>query len=126
MKNLLKYLLPFIVAAAFAGGSAGSSSACDEEKVSGFSIDAATYTVSLSSAESDFCLPRQVSNVNTIRIQGSSRRTENVQRQGFEFIKSGKVINAGIRYFIQKNSIVTHSSHFVPAYRVISLGKLII
>lgn len=125
MKNLLKYLLPFIVVAAFAGGSAGSSSACDEEKVSGFSIDAATYTVSLSSAESDFCLPRQVSNVNTCRIQGNSRRTENVQRQGFEFIKSGKVINAGIRYFIQKNSI-THSSHFVPAYRVISLGKLII
>jgi hypothetical protein len=43
-----------------------------------------------------------------------------------EFAKSGKVVNAGLRYVTQTKSIILHSSLIEPAHKLIYLGKLII
>jgi hypothetical protein len=42
------------------------------------------------------------------------------------FAKSGRIENAGIRFFVQRKSITRHSSLIEPSHRLLSLGKLII
>lgn len=80
----------------------------------------------LTETDNEVCVPRQVSFASSARVQGKARRTENVQRQSFEFVRSGKIINPAIRYFIQKKSINNHSSLSDPADKLARLGKLII
>lgn len=80
----------------------------------------------LAETDNEVCVPRQVSFASSARVQGKARRTENVQRQSFEFVRSGKIINPAIRYFIQKKSINNHSSLSDPADKLARLGKLII
>ena len=126
MKKLLKYLLPLIVAAAFAGSA--DSDVC-VDATSGFAEECIFEQIcptSISSTESELCLPRQVSFANSLPVQGSPQRTNTNQRNNIEFAKAGKVINAGIRYFVQTHSIQTGSSLCDPAYMLLSLGKLII
>ena len=126
MKKLLKYLLPVIVAAAFAVGADSDvcvDAGCDFADECIFDD---TCLTSISSAESELCLPRQASFANTLPVHGSPQRTNANQRNNIEFAKSGKVINAGIRYFVQKLSIATGSRLCDPSHILFSLGKLII
>ncbi len=126
MKRLLKYLFPVILAVAFWN--------CADDSVSEVSADgpvAASFSevandTSLSTSDSEFCLPRQVSAATSSTLQSSARKTNNAHRKNIEFTKSGKVINAGVRYFIQRNAIFIHSSHIEPSSRLLCLGRLII
>ena len=125
MRNILKYLILVIVAAVFGHADLSSFSYLDttaEENA----IQSALYETSISASDSELCLPRQVSLTNTVRVQSTARRTNGVQRNNIEFTKAGKVINTGQRYFIQKKSIITHSSLIEPAHKLLYLGKLII
>lgn len=74
----------------------------------------------------DYCLPVRASIAGPVRIHSTSRRNVNVQRQNFEFVKSGRIINPGIRCLIQKTSINNNTSLTDPASRLLSLCKLII
>lgn len=126
MRLVLKYLLPSIVCVVLWG--------CADKDVSDISVNksdiydlAELYNnFSIDQQETEFCLPRQVSFANTQRVQSGARRTNSLQRNNFEFAKAGKVMNAGLRYFVQINSIITRSSHVAPSYRLLSLGRLII
>ena len=126
MKRLLKYIFLIIVAAAFWSGEdiTAHTFADDIQQESVF--NKASVSTSVSATESEFCIPRQASFANTQQVQCSARRTNSAQRSNLEFAKSGKVINAGITYLIQKTSLITHSSQIEPAHRLLSLGKLII
>lgn len=124
MKKLLKYLLVFFAVLAWdSEGSATFAYAQEAEEESFFLIDSAT---SISSTESEFCLPRQVSFANTQRVQSNARRTTSISRNNLEFARAGKVINAGLRYFIQNRYIIIRSSLSEPARILLFLGKLII
>lgn len=124
MKKLLKYLLVFFAVLAWdSEGSAVFAYAQEAEEESFFLIDSAT---SISSTESEFCLPRQVSFANTQRVQSNARRTTSISRNNLEFARAGKVINAGLRYFIQNRYIIIRSSLSEPARILLFLGKLII
>ena len=125
MMSLIKYLLPFILAASVWGGADVSADVAEDDVI-GFVISSSLNQTSISSSESEFCLPRQVSYANTLRLAGGARRTGSMQRNNLEFAKSGKVINAGIRYLVQNNSIDIHSAGIEPSYRLICLGRLII
>lgn len=126
MKKLLKYLLPVIVAAVFAGGAEGAEHRCGDGLPDGASIYAEAYQVTLSETESELCLPRQISAPGSQQVQSPARRTGSFQRNSFEFTKAGKVENAGLRYFIQTIFIITRSSLADPANILLSSGKLII
>ena len=125
MRNILKYLILVIVAAVF--GHADFSAFSDlGTTTEDNSIQSALYETCIWASDSELCLPRQESFTNSIRVQSTARRTNCVQRNSLEFTKSGKIINAGQQYFIQRKSIIIHSSLIEPAQKLLYLGKLII
>ena len=125
MKNLLKYLLLSLVALAFHMGAKDDLSA--HEDIQDYaSAYTASLNVSITAPTTDICLPRQVSTVSAPRLQSNSNRHETTHRQNFEVVKSGKTINATIRYVVQKQSLIIHSSLIEPANKLVSLCRLII
>jgi hypothetical protein len=126
MKRWLKYLLPLVVAVAFWNGKDNLLSTVPEEIISTQTICDAICDNVISTSESELCLPRQVSYTSSSRVQTTARRTTGYSRDNIEFTKSGKIINAGLRYFIQTKSILIHSSLVEPAHKLLYLGKLII
>ena len=125
MRKLLKYLFPVIMALAFWGCMDKSVPAASEE-IASMSLTDTSYQTNISASESELCLPRQVSFANSNRVQSSARRTTTAHRSNLEFAKSGKVVNAGLRYIIQHQSIIVHSTLVEPTHRLLCLGKLII
>ena len=123
--KLLKYLLPIVVFAVFSYSTDASVPETMEDFLREYAVEAASQD-SVSPAETELCLPRQISVANTLRVQNTARRTNCSLRTSLEFAKSGKVINAGLRYFIQRSSIYRHSSMTEPSSILLSLGKLII
>lgn len=126
MKRLLKYLLPLMVAVVFWNCKDNQLSAVPEEVSASQSICEAVCDNIISSSESELCLPRQISYANQSRGQTVARRTASCGRTSIEFAKSGKIFNAGLRYFIQRKSIIIHSSLIEPSVKLLCLGRLII
>ena len=126
MKRILKYLLPVVLAVVFWNCTDTPASSVPEEGLADFQLVEMSCHSSLSATESEFCPPRQVSFANSQRVQSAPRRTAGANRTNLEFTKSGKVINACLRYVIQRKSIIVHSSLIEPSHRLLYLGKLII
>ena len=129
MKKILKYLLLSLVALAFHMGAKDDLSA--HEDIQDYDYDyASAYTaslnVSITAPTTDICLPRQVSTVSVPRLQSNSNRHETSHRQNHEVVKSGKTINSILRYVVQKQSLIIHSSLMEPANKLVSLCRLII
>ena len=126
MKKLLKYLLFFLAAAVLWGEADKEMSSVTAEDVADIVMEKAISGTDISQSDHEFGLPRQTSFANSQRAQSSVRRTNSVHRNNTEFAKSGKVVNAGLRYVTQTKSIILHSSLIEPAHKLIYLGKLII
>ena len=126
MKKLLKYLLFFLAAAVLWGEADKEMSSVTAEDVADIVMEKAISGTDISKSDHEFSLPRQTSFANSQRAQSSVRRTNSVHRNNTEFAKSGKVVNAGLRYVTQTKSIIIHSSLIEPAHKLIYLGKLII
>ena len=126
MKKLLKYLLFFLAAAVLWGEADKEMSSVTAEDVADMVMEKAISGTDISQSDHEFSLPRQTSFANSQRAQSSVRRTNSVHRNNTEFAKSGKVVNAGLRYVTQTKSIILHSSLIEPAHKLIYLGKLII
>lgn len=126
MKLMLKYVLPVLVSLVFIGYGDGAS--CDESVLSDvdMALNEASLSCDISESEPEPCLPRQITPTVNVISHGNARRTDSQHRCGFEFVKSGKVINAGVRCFIQNRSVAISSSISEPAHRLIRMGKLII
>ena len=126
MKKLLKYLLFFLAAAVLWGEADKEMSSVTAEDVADIVMEKAISGTDISQSDHEFSLPRQTLFANSQRAQSSVRRTNSVHRNNTEFAKSGKVVNAGLRYVTQTKSIILHSSLIEPAHKLIYLGKLII
>lgn len=126
MKKLLKYLLFFLAAAVLWSEADKEMSSVTAEDVADIVMEKAISGTDISQSDHEFSLPRQTSFANSQRAQSSVRRTNSVHRNNTEFAKSGKVVNAGLRYVTQTKSIILHSSLIEPAHKLIYLGKLII
>lgn len=126
MKIWLKYLLPLIVAAFFWNCKDNLILTVPEDASSTHAVYETLCINVISASESELCLARQISYSAPFRIQTSARRTAGYGRVNVEFAKSGKLINAGLRYFIQTQAILIHSSLIEPAHKLLRLGKLII
>lgn len=126
MKNLLKYLVFIVAAVIFQDNTERSVTSVQEKGVADMSFIEEAYHSVISETDSELCLPRQVSFANSFRAQSTVRRTNTAHRNNFEFAKAGKIVNAGLRYSIQHQSIIIHSSLMQPSHRLLSLGRLII
>ena len=126
MKNLLKYLVFIVAAVIFQDNTERSVTSVQEKGVADMSFIEEAYHSVISETDSELCLPRQVSFANSFRAQSTVRRTNTAHRNNFEFAKAGKIVNAGLRYSIQHQSIIIHSSLIEPSHRLLSLGRLII
>ena len=126
MKRLLEYLLLIIMAAVFNGSADSAVSSGLYEDMNDISIYDSVQQTNISAPESQLNLPRQTSIVNGPNAQYTVRRTSSAHRNSIEFAKSGKVVNARLRYFIQSQSFILHSSHVEPSHRLLYLCKFII
>lgn len=126
MKKLLKYLFPLVLALMFWSCAEDCRSMVSEDSVTPAALNDASCQANISASDSQLCLPRQVTYANTQTVQGTARRTNSVNRNNIEFMKSGKVLNAGLIYFIQRKSIIIHWSLIEPANKLLYLGQLII
>ncbi len=126
MMRLLKYLFLAVVTVLFWSCADCPVSTVSEEGLMAMSFSEKEYNANISVPDSQLCLPRQVTYSNVHRVQNSTRRTNGTHRNNFEFIKSGKEINADLIYLIQRKSIIIHSSLIRPSNRLLYLGQLII
>lgn len=127
MKNLLKYIVPIIMAIAFIDGlyQSDTTSLCNDWNSFASEADS-SYFSSCTTANSDLSLPRQISSSNGLRLQTTGKRCNPLQKSCSEFIKAGKAVNSCIRYSTQEKSIIIRASYIKPAVRLIILCKLII
>lgn len=126
MKNLLKYLIPLLVVVAFHNAASGFDIPSQPTGVSEVPVENSAFSVSLSSSGSSLNLPSQISFSSPIRVEESARRTDSHSRHNLVFVKAGKLINTGIKYFVQKTTCVVKTSLTQHSGKLIFLGKLII
>ncbi len=127
MKILLKYLLLSIFALAFHMGAKADFFAYEDVQDCGFpSTYSTSLNVSITTPKTDIYIPRQVSTVTVPRLQSNSSRHETYHRQNHEVVKSGKTINSILRYVVQRQSLIIHSSLMERANKLASLCRLII
>lgn len=77
----------------------------------------------------DECLPHSTSQSSVNRQQKVARKANKPfkpYKDSFEFAKVVKLIDTGTGNFIQKQSLIIHSSFINPDHRLYRLGKLII
>lgn len=126
MRLFLKYLLPVIVAAFFWNCTDNRVSEVSDDVFAAVELCEITHDTGISASDSEFSVPRQVSFASSQTVQRSARNGNGSHRRNIEFAKSGKVINAGVLYFIQRNTIIVKSSRIEPSNRLLCLGRLII
>lgn len=126
MKRLLEYLLLFIVAAVLWGSADTAVSAPSVQDMEEIVFNGSITQTSVSAQEHQCNLPRQTSIVSAPSVQNAARRTSSFQRNNLEFAKCGKVVNSGLRYFIQLQSVIVHSSLAEPGNMLLCLRRLII
>ena len=126
MKQFLKYLLLLVVAAVLWGSADDAVSAPSVQDIEEIVFNGSITPTSVSAQEHQCNLPRQTSIVNAPSVQNAARRTSTFQRNNLEFAKSGKVINSGLRYFIQLQAFIVHSSLAEPGNMLLCLRRLII
>ena len=110
MKHLLKYLLFSFIALALYS-SAGDDSYANvenylEDNPAGEYI---LSTCDFTTPQGDFSQPRPISTVNAPRVQSNGRNNETSHRQNVEFVKSGRIINTGVRFVAQIQSLSLYS-----------------
>ena len=125
MKNLYRYIiLSLLFAVAFICNV--STPASDMGGVIDVECSVVTCYVDSSESDSNLFIPRQSSSANVLRLQSTLKRTNNACKNNIEFVKVGKLINADVKNFIQRESLLTCSMLVRPFLRLISMGKLII
>ena len=126
MSNLLKYLIPIIIAIAFIDGVDNSDSVVLTDSVQDVSTEVEAFYSDYSSSDLDVYISRRISSTNVLRLQNTPTRANTTHRHNFEFMKAGKVVSIETSNFIQKKSQIIHSSFTKPVHRLISIGKLVI
>ena len=120
MKSLLKYILLGLVALLFVNSAKEFFSSAEEVSAADCVEMQAEYSVqsfNLFSNHPDVCASLQISSVGSMfRLQNSSARKQvNNSRQGYEYLKSGKIVNLDTWLTVQRKSLICNSSLVEPA-----------
>ena len=126
MKDLLKYLIPILVIAAFSYVAGWSDTASQTIQSSDLSTEGLSFASPVSTPDSDLNSPRLIS-TGTTHLQRHIRRTVNIHsRSLLEIVKSGKSSNSSVIYSAQRKSLVTNTSIADFPNKLVCLGRLII
>ena len=126
MQRMFKYILVFIFAAAIWSGADEVVVDLSPEMFAELAIDDLYPQTTFSDYESEPLLPRQITSSSAHQAPVVVRKVGGVQKTNLEFTKSGKLINAGVRYFLQNHYRILRSSKADPGLMLHSLGRLII
>ena len=126
MLRIFKYILVIIIAAAVWSGADEAVADLSPEMLAELAIDDLHPQTSYSDYESEPLLPRQITSTTSHHAPVVVRKIGGLQKTNLEFTKSGKLINAGVQYFLQNNHIVLRSSKADPVHMLHSLRRLII
>lgn len=126
MKDLLKYLIPILVIAAFSYVAGWSDTASQTIQSSDLSTEGLSFTSPFSTPDSDLNSPRLIT-TGTTHLQRHIRRTVNIHsRSLLEIVKSGKASNSSVIYSAQRKSLLTNTSIADFPNKLVCLGRLII
>lgn len=120
MKRWLKYLLPLALIAFFCN----DRTSVTEDALSPVHNSGSVCQTSYSAFSSELCLPLQDNSSSAHRLQNFSKRK--IGEHNPDFIKSGKIVSAGLRYFNHNITYITYCSLVELLRRLIYLCKLII
>lgn len=126
IKNLLRFIVPIIIAFAFICGIERVESAVLEDCTTDLIIENTTYLSDYSSPDFELSFPLQSSSTNILRNQNTSKQTNTSHNYNLKYLRTGNIISESIQNFIQKKSLIYHSSFIKPINRLISFGKLVI
>lgn len=126
MQRIFKYILVMIIAAAVWSGADEAVADLSPEMLVELAIDDLHPQTSFSDYESEPLLPRQITSSSTNHAPVVVRKVGGISKTKLEFTKSGKLINAGVRYFLQNQYIILRSSKADPGQMLHTLGRLII
>lgn len=126
MQRIFKYILVMIIAAAVWSGADEAVADLSPEMLVEMAIDDLHPQTSFSDYESEPLLPRQITSSTANHAPVVVRKIGGFQKTKLEFTKSGKLINAGVQYFIQNQYVILRSSKADPAHMLLCLGRLII
>jgi hypothetical protein len=126
MQRIFKYILVMIIAAAVWSGADEAVADLSPEMLAELALDDLHPQTSFSDYESEPLLPRQITSSTTNHAPVVVRKIGGIQKTKLEFTKSGKLINAGVRYLRQNQYIILRSSKADPGQMLHTLGRLII
>lgn len=126
MQRIFKYILVMIIAAAVWSGADEAVADLSPEMLAELALDDLHPQTSFSDYESEPLLPRQITSSTTNHAPVVVRKMGGIQKTKLEFTKSGKLINAGVRYLRQNQYIILRSSKADPGQMLHTLGRLII
>jgi hypothetical protein len=126
MQRIFKYILVMIIAAAVWSGADEAVADLSPEMLAELALDDLHPQTSFSDYESEPLLPRQITSSTTNHAPVVVRKIGGIQKTKLEFTKSGKLINAGVRYLGQNQYIILRSSKADPGQMLHTLGRLII
>ena len=126
MLRIFKYILVMIIAAAVWSGADEAVADLSPEMLAELALDDLHPQTSFSDYESEPLLPRQITSSTTNHAPVVVRKIGGIQKTKLEFTKSGKLINAGVRYLRQNLYIILRSSKADPGQMLHTLGRLII
>lgn len=126
MQRIFKYILVMIIAAAVWSGADEAVADLSPEMLAELALDDLHPQTSFSDYESEPLLPRQITSSTTNHAPVVVRKIGGIQKTKLEFTKSGKLINAGVRYLRQNLYIILRSSKADPGQMLHTLGRLII
>lgn len=126
MKKCLKYLILLLMAAICYDVDCQSDISSEHCSFHCNDIEVVTLSTFVSETASDFCIPCQTSGSSSVRIQSNTRKTDNCQKNNFGFIKSGRIINLGVRRYISGFFVWRHSPFADSSSKRILQGKFII
>ena len=115
-----------IIAAAVWSGADEAVADLSPEMLAELALDDLHPQTSFSDYESEPLLPRQITSSTTNHAPVVVRKMGGIQKTKLEFTKSGKLINAGVRYLRQNQYIILRSSKADPGQMLHTLGRLII
>ena len=133
LKNILRYLFPLlIVAIALLCNVEECHSVAVEDTAEVLACDDTPETLDSQELLEPFAhpagllFPRRVAGASAVRLQGFAKRSANGYKNNLEFLKAGKVVNAGVRSYIREESLNIHYLFIKPTRRLIGFGKLLI
>lgn len=126
VKNLFRFIIPIIIAAAFINGFELVESTITDDYTIDLPTEHNAYIDDCSIYDFDIYLPRQLSATNLLRLQNTSKRSNFSHNNQFKVIKASRIDGLDKRNYSQQKNLIIHYSFTRPFHRLISLGKLVI